>query len=41
MRTLSDGTDRVLITPNLIALTDNGSGMVNKKYSENLDGTYA
>jgi hypothetical protein len=41
MRTLSDGTDRLLITSNLLAITDHGSGSFDRNYSENLDGTYA
>lgn len=33
MRELSMGTDRLLITPNLIAVTDHGAGTINKQFS--------
>lgn len=33
MRELSQGTDRLLITPNLIAVTDHGTGAINKQFS--------
>jgi hypothetical protein len=41
MRQLSDGTDRLLLTPHLLAITDHGAGKSTQKYSENLDDSYA
>lgn len=39
MRMLADGTDRLLITSNLIVLADHGGGNLTK-HSENLDPAF-
>lgn len=41
MRTMSDGTDRILITPNLLAIADHGNGQLNNAFSDNVDPYYS
>lgn len=41
MRTMSDGTDRILITPNLLAIADHGNGQLNNAFSDNIDPYYS
>lgn len=41
MRTMSDGTDRILITSNLLAIADHGNGQLNNAFSDNIDPYYS
>ena len=41
MRTMSDGTDRMLVTPNLLAIADHGNGQLNNAFSDDPNPYYS
>lgn len=41
MRTITDGTDRILVTPNLIAISDHGNGQLDNAFSDSIDHYYS
>lgn len=41
MRTMTDGTDRMLITPHMLAIADHGNGQLNNSFSDNADPYYS